>query len=102
MCLIAAYQDVCWSLYVGRDFCVPELARDTTIPVPFVDSEFDQILWHYPPSGIPPQPNMLSCTFAETCNLLKIARRIMDVLCALRPYEIAAAIVEVYLFVGRE
>jgi hypothetical protein len=77
---MALSQDVCWSLYVGREFCVPEPASNTSIPVPFVDSEFDQLPWHYPPSGVPPQPNRLSWTFAETCELLKIARRIMEVL----------------------
>ncbi|KAF9460391.1 hypothetical protein BDZ94DRAFT_1266118 [Collybia nuda] len=71
-------QDVCWSLYVGRDFCVPgpDLKR---IPIPFIDSEFDQVPWHHPPANIPPQPNFLSRTFVASCELLVIARRIMDV-----------------------
>ncbi|KAF8892873.1 hypothetical protein BD779DRAFT_1507469 [Infundibulicybe gibba] len=56
-------QDVCWSLYVGRDFY----------------SHLDELPWHYLPAGIPPQPNLLSKTFAATCELLRIARRIMDV-----------------------
>ncbi|KAF7967505.1 hypothetical protein HWV62_41412 [Athelia sp. TMB] len=71
--------DVCWSLYVGRDFCVSSPTDLQRIPVPFVDSGFDQIPWHYPASGIDPQPNYLSRTFVETCELLRIARRIMDV-----------------------
>jgi hypothetical protein len=71
--------DVCWSLYVGRDFCVSSPSDLQRIPVPFVDSGFDQISWHYPPSNIEAQPNYLSKTFVETCELLRIARRIMDV-----------------------
>jgi hypothetical protein len=71
-------QDVCWSLYVGREFSVPDANR-TTIPVPFVDSDFDQLVWHFPPSGIPPQPTYMSRTFAETCELLRIGRRIMEI-----------------------
>ncbi|KAF8241145.1 hypothetical protein L208DRAFT_1420221 [Tricholoma matsutake] len=69
-------QDVCWSLYVGRDYCVPEPKQ---IPIPSVDTAFDQIPWHHPPSNIRPQPNFLSTTFAASCELLLIARRIMDV-----------------------
>ncbi|RDB17161.1 Nitrogen assimilation transcription factor nirA [Hypsizygus marmoreus] len=72
-------QDVCWSLYVGRDFSIPSSMESKRIPIPFVDSDFDSIPWHYPPSGIPPQPNFLSTTFAASCQLLMIARRIMDV-----------------------
>ncbi|TFK32251.1 hypothetical protein BDQ12DRAFT_659410 [Crucibulum laeve] len=72
-------QDVCWSLYVGRDFCVPLPSDHKRIPVPFVDSEFDQMPWHYPSSNNAPQPNYLSKTFAASCKLLMIARRIMDV-----------------------
>ncbi|KAJ6616846.1 hypothetical protein B0H10DRAFT_2035936 [Mycena sp. CBHHK59/15] len=72
-------QDICWSLYVGREFCVPSPSEQTTIPIPFVDSDLDQIPWHYPKANIPPQPNFLSRTFAASCELLTIARRIMDV-----------------------
>lgn len=72
-------QDVCWSLYVGRDGCVPSPSDLQSLPFPFVDSEYDQIDWHYPACGIPPQPNYLSRTFAVTCELLRIARKIIDV-----------------------
>ncbi|KAF8064999.1 hypothetical protein FPV67DRAFT_1671298 [Lyophyllum atratum] len=72
-------QDVCWSLYVGRDFSIPATSDTKRIPIPFVDAEFDSVQWYYPPSGIPPQPNFLSTTFAASCELLMIARRIMDV-----------------------
>ncbi|TFK73147.1 hypothetical protein BDN72DRAFT_247720 [Pluteus cervinus] len=70
-------QDVCWSLYVGRDFGIqpPSLL----LPVPYVDADFDQMPWHYPPANIPVQPNYFSRTFAATCQLLMIARRIMNV-----------------------
>ena len=72
-------QDVCWSLYVGREFGVPLPSGEHKIPVPFVDASYDQIPWHYPPSNIPPQPNNLSMTFAAYCELLVIARRVHDV-----------------------
>jgi len=57
---------------------VPDANRNT-IPVPFVDSDFDQLVWHYPPSGVAPQPTYMSRTFAETCELLRIGRRIMEI-----------------------
>ncbi|KAF8646644.1 hypothetical protein AX16_007143 [Volvariella volvacea WC 439] len=70
-------QDICWSLYVGRDFCVQPPSQP--LPVPFVDTEMDRMPWFYPPAKIPPQPNFLSKTFAAGCQLLMIARRIMNV-----------------------
>ncbi|THV02241.1 hypothetical protein K435DRAFT_749764 [Dendrothele bispora CBS 962.96] len=76
-------QDVCWSLYVGRDFSMPEPSEKQKIPVPFIDTDYDQIPWEHPPSKIPPQANYLSRTFAATCELLMIARRVMDIVNAL-------------------
>lgn len=69
-------QDTCWSIYVGRE---PATTRMQTVPMPFVDSDFDQIPFYYPSSNIPPQPNFLSRTFAASCELLMITRRIMEV-----------------------
>ncbi|KAK0205282.1 fungal-specific transcription factor domain-containing protein [Desarmillaria ectypa] len=71
--------DVCWSLYVGRDCSVPIPAHMEDIPVPFVDSAFDQMTWHHPSANIPPQPSFLSKTFAATCELCVVARRVMEV-----------------------
>ncbi len=73
-------QDVCWSLYVGRDFCVP--APDPDFPMPVVDTALDQMPWiHGPPDPqVPIQPNYLTKTFEATCELLAISRRIMDVM----------------------
>jgi hypothetical protein len=71
---------VCLSFYVGRTGIIPSPLEDSNIPIPFVDSEYDQIPWYYPRSGIPSQPNYLSRTFAETCELLKIAKQIMSFL----------------------
>jgi len=73
-------QDVCWSLYVGRDFCVP--APDLDFPMPVVDTALDQMPWvHGPPDPqAPSQPNYLTKTFEATCELLAISRRIMDVM----------------------
>ncbi|KAH9474420.1 Nitrogen assimilation transcription factor nit-4 [Psilocybe cubensis] len=76
-------QDVCWSLYVGRDFCVTppsEAEPGKDIALPFVDAEYDQMPWVHPPSGVDPQPNYLTKTFEATCELLLISRRIMDVI----------------------
>ncbi|KNZ79271.1 Nitrogen assimilation transcription factor nit-4 [Termitomyces sp. J132] len=73
-------QDVCWSLYVGRDFSIPFSSNSLKrIPIPIVDTEFDSVPWYHPPSGIASQPNYLSKTFAASCELLMIARGIMDV-----------------------
>jgi len=58
---------------------MPEPSEKHKIPVPFVDTDYDQISWEYPPSKVPPQPNYLSRTFAATCELLMIARRVMDI-----------------------
>ena len=71
------WQDVCWSLYVGRDFCV---AEPIGAPMPHIDSKYDEMPWFHPPAQIAPQPNNLTKTFEATCRLLMIARRIMDVM----------------------
>ncbi|KDR76970.1 hypothetical protein GALMADRAFT_95630 [Galerina marginata CBS 339.88] len=75
-------QDVCWSLYVGRDFCVspPTDVDAKELSMPFVDLELDQMPWVHAPAGIDPQPNYLTKTFEATCELLMISRRIMDVI----------------------
>ncbi|KAF7366740.1 Zn(2)-C6 fungal-type domain-containing protein [Mycena sanguinolenta] len=70
--------DVCWSLYFGRDFCGPPGPRPN-IPMPFVDSEMDQIPWYYPPAKIAPQPNYTTLIFCQASALLVIAREIIDV-----------------------
>ncbi|KAJ6463948.1 fungal-specific transcription factor domain-containing protein [Mycena sanguinolenta] len=70
--------DVCWALYFGRDFCGPPGPR-RNIPMPFVDSEFDQIPWYHPPANIAPQPNYTTLIFLQSSNLLVIAREIIDV-----------------------
>ncbi|KIM40989.1 hypothetical protein M413DRAFT_157684 [Hebeloma cylindrosporum] len=75
-------QDVCWSLYVGRDFCISapaEAGSSQEALGPFIDQEFDQTPWVHSPSGMDPQPNYLTRTFAATCELMVISRRIMDV-----------------------
>ena len=72
-------QDVNWSLYVGREFCVRDPSEMDMPVAPYVDTELDELPFHHPPSGIPPQPNQLSKIFASTCELLVIGRRIMNV-----------------------
>ncbi|KAF7366737.1 Zn(2)-C6 fungal-type domain-containing protein [Mycena sanguinolenta] len=70
--------DVCWSLYFGRDYCGPPGPR-RNIPMPFVDSEYDQIPWYHPHANIAPQPNYTTLIFFQSSNLLVIAREIIDV-----------------------
>lgn len=74
-------QDVNWSLYVGRDFSVraPTENDFKDMPVPYIDTEYDLVPFDHPASGIPPRPGYLSKTFASTCEVLAIARRIMGV-----------------------
>ncbi|KAF9078472.1 hypothetical protein BDP27DRAFT_1207043 [Rhodocollybia butyracea] len=69
-------QEVCWCLYVGRDFGV---STGGNPPVPFVDTEYDQIPWFHPSANLSPQPNYLSMTFAATCELMNISRRVSSV-----------------------
>jgi hypothetical protein len=57
---------------------MPAPPSQKQIPVPFIDGKWDLIPWDYPPSKIPPQANYLSRTFSETCALLRIARKIME------------------------
>ncbi|KAJ7507160.1 fungal-specific transcription factor domain-containing protein [Mycena galericulata] len=71
--------DVCWALYFGRESYGPPVDRPS-IPLPFVDSESDQIPWHHPSAKIPPQPNFLTLTFHESSSLFVTARKIIDVI----------------------
>ncbi|KAJ4490322.1 hypothetical protein J3R30DRAFT_3420874 [Lentinula aciculospora] len=72
-------QEMCWCLYVGRDFNLLISTEESSIPVSYVDAEYDQIPWEHPSANIAPQPNYLSTTFAATCALMNIARRVMAV-----------------------
>ncbi|KAF8909703.1 fungal-specific transcription factor domain-containing protein [Gymnopilus junonius] len=74
-------QDVCWSLYVGREFClsIPGM-DDKEVELPYVDDELDQMPWVHLPSGLEPQPNYLTKNFAATAQLLVISRPIMEVI----------------------
>jgi hypothetical protein len=49
--------------------------------MPFVDTEMDQIPWHYPPANIVPQPNYTTLIFFQSSALFVIARDIIDVVC---------------------
>ncbi|KAF8132175.1 hypothetical protein K438DRAFT_829927 [Mycena galopus ATCC 62051] len=74
--------DVTWALYWGRDFSGPS-RRGT--PMPFVDSDIDQIPWYHAPAKIAPQANYLTLTLFETAALCVIACQIADVVNNLRP-----------------
>jgi hypothetical protein len=75
-------QDVFWALYFGRDFGGPSMDRRVT-PMPHVDTELDQLPWHYAPANIPPQPNYYSLVFSESSKLFAIARQIIQIVCVL-------------------
>ncbi|KAJ7704436.1 fungal-specific transcription factor domain-containing protein [Mycena rosella] len=70
--------DVCWALYFGRAFC-GQLSDRLTIPLPFVDPQFDEIMWYHAPANIPIQPGYISLTLFESSSLFLIARKIIDV-----------------------
>ncbi|KAJ7507159.1 hypothetical protein B0H11DRAFT_193192 [Mycena galericulata] len=56
----------------------------STIPLPLVDSEADQITWHHSSAKVPPQPNLLSLAFHQSCSLFGIAQRVVDFVNGLR------------------
>ncbi|KAH9854843.1 hypothetical protein C2E23DRAFT_874926 [Lenzites betulinus] len=78
-------QDVLWSLYVGRECCVLPPRKDRQIPLPWVGSEIDQAPWYWAQCKMPPQPSHVVRTFEKTCELMLIARRIMDFVNTLGP-----------------
>ncbi|OBZ70244.1 Nitrogen assimilation transcription factor nit-4 [Grifola frondosa] len=78
-------QDICWSLYVGRDCCVAPPKATRPIPVPFVGSEIDQLPWYWAPCKMAAQPSYVVRTFDVSCDLMLIARRIMDFVNGLGP-----------------
>ncbi|KAI0677740.1 hypothetical protein C8Q78DRAFT_1004170 [Trametes maxima] len=78
-------QDVLWSLYVGRECCVLPPRKDRQLPLPWVNSEIDQAPWYWAPCKMPPQPSHVVRTFEKTCELMLIARRIMDFVNSLGP-----------------
>ncbi|KAF7364968.1 Zn(2)-C6 fungal-type domain-containing protein [Mycena venus] len=73
--------DVTAALYYGRD---PPPRRSGT-PMPFVDSDIDQIPRYYGPTKITPQSGYLTLIFYETSALCLIACQIADVVNNLRP-----------------
>ncbi|KAJ7028670.1 hypothetical protein C8F04DRAFT_1289671 [Mycena alexandri] len=77
--LIWLSQDVAWALYFGRDFFGAPADR-RTIPMPYVDPDFDQLPWYHAPAKIPPQPNYLTLIFFQSSSLFVIARKIIDIL----------------------
>ncbi|KAA1472027.1 hypothetical protein DENSPDRAFT_153625 [Dentipellis sp. KUC8613] len=69
--------DVFWSLFVGRDFCLPE-ANPRSPPLKFHDSS----TWDMPHSSPgreieDPNPGSYTNVFIATCNLLQIGRRVI-------------------------
>ncbi|KAF7292148.1 hypothetical protein MIND_01241800 [Mycena indigotica] len=81
-------QDVCWSLYVGRDLTVPAPPSAKYLrPVSGEGGWFDEldeapVSYACPPGGTkqPAQPNYLGKVNDATCDLLLIATKIMAVI----------------------
>ncbi|KIY71692.1 hypothetical protein CYLTODRAFT_368800 [Cylindrobasidium torrendii FP15055 ss-10] len=78
-------QDVCWSLYVGRDFCVSQPVRGTIPCTVTLDKDYDRIPWIHPPGSENSQPSHLSSTFVASCDLMQLARKVMEVISGLNP-----------------
>ncbi|KAF7360526.1 Zn(2)-C6 fungal-type domain-containing protein [Mycena venus] len=74
--------DALWALYFGWDLGGPSRRSS---PMPFVDSDMDQVPWYYAPANIPPQPNYLTLAFFETSALFLISRQISELVNNLRP-----------------
>ena len=74
--LFLPWQDLCWSLYVGRDFCVAVPTGAKATPMHHINLEYDEMTWFYPPAGFASQPNNLTKTFEATSRLLMIARHV--------------------------
>ncbi|KAI0705745.1 hypothetical protein C8T65DRAFT_652622 [Cerioporus squamosus] len=73
-------QDILWSLYVGRECSLVPHKKERQFPVPYVGSEIDNNAWFWAPSKMPPQPSYIVRTFAASCDLMVISRRIFDFL----------------------
>lgn len=74
--------DVCWSLYVGRDCCLPDPSSATEkVSLPPIDEEIDSAVWDWSvsPTKVPEQPNRMMSTFVASCELMRIGRKIIDV-----------------------
>ncbi|CAL1699935.1 unnamed protein product [Somion occarium] len=72
-------QDVCWSLYVGRDRCFIHQKGENSrsIPVPLVGSDIDRAPWHCEPAKFPLQTSNVASVFAATCELMHVAERVL-------------------------
>ena len=73
-------QDILWSLYVGRECSLVPHKKERMFPVPYIGSEIDTNAWYWAPSKMPPQPSYIVRTFAASCELMVISRRIFDFL----------------------
>ena len=70
--------DVCWSLYVGRDFCLPAPMDASKA---FIDEKINSEIWNWPglKGTVGNQPNRMLSTFVASCELIKIGRKIVNV-----------------------
>ncbi|KAJ7722521.1 hypothetical protein B0H16DRAFT_1600395 [Mycena metata] len=71
--------DVLCALYFRRTLTRPPPDRQN-IPLPTVDTEYDQLPWTHPSANIRPQRNFLTRIFFEAATLLLIAYQIIDVM----------------------
>lgn len=74
--------DVFWSLYVGRDCCLPDPSSATEkVSLPPVDEKIDLAVWNWSASSrkVPNQPCRILTIFVASCELMMIGRKIIDV-----------------------
>lgn len=68
-------KDVCWSLYVGREFATS--IPDDDFPLPYIDTALDEMPVAY--GNLAPQPNYTTKTFHANAELFVIGRDILEV-----------------------
>ena len=74
-------QDACWSLYVGREFGIPlGHNNDPHSLLALADPDLDYMTWRRPDSDGQAQMCRTFTVFVWTCDLMKISRRIMDLM----------------------
>lgn len=76
------FQDVTWSLLLGRDLGLAPPSSQDTIKFPYLENgDFDQVPWSHSSSdspSVPPPPGFLPTIFSETCKLFCIGREVSE------------------------
>lgn len=75
-----AVMDVCWSLYVGRNCCLPDPSSTVgkiSLPPVYEESNLETSSWPNSVNGVPEQPKQ--SVSVASCDLMRIGRKIVDV-----------------------